>query len=61
MENIQIFEQILFTNIVEREFMDNKPSEIIPIAKYLGAEISLDIKTQFEQITNELIKRIKQN
>jgi hypothetical protein len=61
MENLQIFEPILFTNIVEREFMDNKPSEIIPIARYLGAEINLNIKTQFEQITNELIKRIKWN
>ena len=61
MENLQTFEPVLFTNIVEREFMENKPSEIIPIAKYLGAEIGANIKTDFAMLAKELIKRIKNN
>jgi len=36
-------ETVLFTNIVEKEFMKNKVSELLPIMRYVGAEWELNI------------------
>lgn len=62
-ETVETMEPILFTNIVEREFMQNKPSYIIPVMKVVGSEWGLNIskKNHYEIARKIVLNSIKNN
>lgn len=58
---METFEPILFTNLTEREFMNNKPSEVLPFVRQVAVLTDKDFQKDFKEVMNYIVKCIKEN
>ena len=58
---METFEPILFTNLTEREFMNNKPSEVLPFIRQVAVLTDKDFQKDFRELMNYTINAIKYN
>jgi len=61
MKTMETFEPILFTNLTEREFMNNKPSEVLPFVRQVAVLTDKDFQKDFRELMNYTINAIKYN
>lgn len=61
METTDTLEPILFTNIVERRFMENKPSEVLPFVRQVAVLTDKDFQKDFTEVLKYILKSIKCN
>ena len=58
---METFEPILFTNLVEREFMINPPSNVLPFIRQVAVLTDKDFQKDFRELMNYTINAIKYN
>ena len=61
MKTMETFEPILFTNIIEREFMSNPPSKVLPFIRQVAVLTDKDFQKDFRELMNYTINAIKYN